>query len=53
MTEKQFQNLLAAEAVVHREGGIWFKTNEGRFQCVSDGTLAELKASDIVRKICS
>ena len=53
MTEKQFQNLLAAEAVVHCEGGIWFKTNEGRFQCVSDGTLAELKASDIVRKICS
>ena len=37
----------------HREGGIWFKPNEGRFQCVSDGTLAELKASDIVRKICS
>lgn len=53
MNKKQFLELKPQDAIVHREHGIWVKNNQGSFQCISDGTLAELNSEDIVRKVCT
>lgn len=53
MNKKQFLELKPQDAIVHREHGIWVKNDQGSFQCISDGTLAELNSEDIVRKVCT
>lgn len=53
MNKKQFLELKPKDAVVHREHGIWVKNELGSFQCVSDGSIAELDREDIIRRTCT
>lgn len=53
MNKKQFHELKPEDGVIHCDHGVWVKNNQGSFQCISDGTLAELNSEDIVRKVCT